>query len=195
VKGNIDLKPETAWNLTGELGVRGNAAQAYLRGFGNRLRNFIEPDYIGQQGQISEFTYLNVGKARTVGGEIGGSASRGVATLEASYAYLDARDESNDQPLLGRAKHTARTALIVAQRNWSITGEFVRTSALPITSDRQSSATIYQGAAARVNFRAGVDLMHQWRINAGVDNVGDVIPENAIGGFGRRWFAGLNWRG
>ena len=27
-----------------------------------------------------------------------------------------------------------------------------------------------------------------------VDNVGDIVPENALAGFGRRWFAGLSWQ-
>lgn len=193
VKGNVDLKPETSWNLTGEVGARMQALQFYVRAFGNRLRNFIEPDVTGQDGQITDFTYVNVGRARTVGGEVGGDLTRGIATFAASYAYLDARDEVSDQPLLGRAKHTVRAAVTLTHRAASLTGEFVRTSAVPITSDQQSSAVVFEGAAPRVNVRAGWDLQRMWRINLGVDNVGDVVPVNAVAGYGRRWFAGASW--
>jgi outer membrane receptor for ferrienterochelin and colicins len=193
VTGNPVLKPETSWNLTGEVGVRRRRAELYLRGFGNRLRNFIAPDYTGQTGQIAQFTYLNVGKAHTTGGEVGGRIGRGIVTADASYAYLDARDEISNQPLLGRAKESVRGAVTVARQHWTFTGEAVRTSEVPISQDQQSGALIYQGAAPRVNFRGGIDMLHQWRLNAGVDNVGNVVPANAMAGFGRRWYAGLTW--
>ena len=193
VTGNPALKPETSWNLTGEAGVRRRGAELYLRGFGNRLRDFIAADYTGQTGQIAQFTYLNVGRARTVGAEVGGRVSRGIVALAAAYAYLDARDETNDQPLLGRAKQSVRSALTVSRRRWTLTGEAVRTSQVPITKDRQTGALVYQGAAPRVNLRGGIDVLHRWRLNAGVDNVANVVPVNAIAGFGRRWFAALTW--
>jgi len=193
VTGNAALKPETSWNMSGEIGTRSRTGDFYLRGYGNRLREFIEPNYVGQQGQIAAFTYQNVGRARTVGGEAGGNLTRGVVTAAASYAYLDARDETNDQPLLGRAKHTVRGAVTVANHRWSLTGEAVRTSSFPVTQDRRSGALIYQGAAPRVNLRTGIEILRSLRLNAGVDNVGNVIPDNAIAGFGRRWYALFTW--
>ncbi len=194
VTGNPDLKPETSWNLSGEVGARAGAGEVYVRGYGNRLRDFIEANYTGQQGQMAQFTYQNVVKAHTAGGEIAGRYTAGVATLSGSYAYLDARDETNDQTLLGRAKHTVRGAVSIGQHNWSITGEAVRNSAMPISQNMQTQVLIYQGPAARVNLRAAADFRRIWQLNGGVDNVGNVVPENAIAGFGRRWFASVTWR-
>jgi outer membrane receptor for ferrienterochelin and colicins len=193
VKGNPDLKPESSWNLTGELGVRRSAAELYVRGFGNRLRNFIEANYTGQNGSIAQFTYANVGKARTAGVETGMSIRRGVLVLQGSYAFLDAHDETSDQPLLGRARHTVRGAISIAPARWSVTGEYVRASRLPLSQDPQTQAIVFEGASPRVNARASMEIGHQWRASTGVDNIGDVIPENAIAGFGRRWYAGLTW--
>lgn len=192
VTGNPDLKPERSWNLTGEVGLRRRNIEVYARGFGNRLRDFIEASYVGQNGQIAQFTYLNVGRARTAGAELGGQLSRGLATLAASYAFLDARDETNDQPLIGMARESGRTALTIGRR-MSVTGEVVATSRHAISQEQQSGALVYQGASTRVNIRASAALLHQWRLNAGVDNVADDVPENAIAGFGRRWFAALTW--
>lgn len=193
VNGNPDLRPETSWNVTAELGTHLRQMQLYVRGYDNQLRNFIEPDLTGQNGEISEFTYLNVVKAQTAGGELGGSVRRGVITVEGSYAYLDARDETNDQPLLGRAKHTVRGAVSVAHAHWNASVEGIRASALPISQDMGTGALIYEGATPRVNLRAGLVVLDEWHLNAGVDNVGNVVPLNALGGFGRRYFAGLTW--
>jgi outer membrane receptor for ferrienterochelin and colicins len=193
VTGNAALKPETSWNLTGEVGMRRRDVDLYLRGFGNRLRDFIEADFTGQVGEISQFTYLNVGRAHTVGAEVGGELRRGIVSVNGSYAYLDAQDEVANQPLLGRAKETVRGAMTISRGHWVLTGEAVRASRVPISQDPQSGALIYEGAAPRVNFRGSVDLMREWRLNAGVDNLANVVPENAIAGFGRRWFAAVSW--
>jgi outer membrane receptor for ferrienterochelin and colicins len=193
VTGNAALKPETSWNLTGEVGLRRRNAEVYLRGFGNRLRDFIEADYTGQTGQIAQYTYLNVGRAHTVGAEVGGEIRRGIVSIDGSYAYLDAEDEVSNQPLLGRAKESVRGAATISRRHWTLTGEGVRTSQVPISQDPQSGALVYEGAAPRVNVRGSVDMMREWRLNAGVDNLANVVPENAIAGFGRRWFAALSW--
>lgn len=191
--GNPNLKPESSWNITTEVGVQGRLASVYLRGYGNRLRNFIEYDMVGAQGQLPIFSYKNVGKARTVGGEVGGSLHRGIATLEASYAYLDARDQITDTPLLGRASQSVRGGLTLAHQRWSLAGEFVRSSRLPLSRNPGSGQIVYEGASPRVNLRAGTSINHVWQVNAGLDNIGNVIPQNALSGFRRRWFAGLTW--
>ncbi len=195
VQGNVDLRPETSWNLTGEAGIVHGPWNAYLRGFGNRLRNFIEPVFIGTSGQIAQFTYQNVGAAETSGAEIGATYTRGIATLDGSYAYLHTRDDSTGQPLLGRAAHTVRGAVTVAPRGWSLTVEAIRTSSLPLSQDPATGDIIIEGASPRVNVRGAVTLSGAWNLSAGVDNIADVIPVNAIAGFGRRWFAGLRWGG
>jgi outer membrane receptor for ferrienterochelin and colicins len=195
VQGNVNLKPETSWNVTGEAGVNRAGVHAYLRGFGNRLRNFIEPVFVGTDGQIADFTYQNVGAAETSGAEVGATVTRGVVTVEASYAYLHTKDDSTGQPLLGRAAHTVRGAVTLAHRQWSLTAEAIRTSALPLSQDPSSGDIITEGASPRVNLRAGFEVDRAWRVTGGVDNVANDIPVNAIGGFGRRWFAGLAWGG
>ncbi len=195
VQGNVNLKPETSWNVTGEAGIAHGGWNAYLRGYGNRLRNFIEPVLVGATGQIADFTYQNVGAAETSGAEVGISWTRGVATVEGSYAYLHTRDDSTGQPLLGRAAHTVRGAVTIARHGWSATVEAIRTSSLPLSQDPSTGDIITEGASPRVNARGSISLDGAWDLSAGVDNLANHIPVNAIGGFGRRWFAGLRWGG
>lgn len=193
IRGNVDLQPETSWNATAELGVRSGAVEVYLRGFGNRLRDFIETEQVAVEGGIPVFSYRNVGKARTVGGEVGVHATHGLVTLRAAYARLDARNESDDTPLLGQAAHTVRAGVTVARAGWSLAGDVVRASAVPLSRSRTTGDLVYQDAWPRVNMRGSVELGTGIRLDAGVDNVGDVVPEGAVGGFGRRYFAGLTW--
>lgn len=193
VRGNVDLQPETSWNTTAEVGVSASRGRAWVRGFHNQLRQFIETEMIGQEGSISVFSYRNVGRATTQGAEVGGDLRVGSVRVEAAYAYLDARDADTDGPLLGQAKHNVRGAVTFARRHWSLTAEGVRTAQVPLSQNANTGVTTYQGAAGRVNLRGGLEVANAWHLNAGVDNVGDVVPANAVNGFGRRWFAGLSW--
>jgi hypothetical protein len=116
-----------------------------------------------------------------------------VLSVEASYAYLDASDESTGAPLLGRAREMLRGAATLSHRGLSLTAELVRSSRVPINQDPSSGAIVYQGAAPRVNARGRIDVAGQWHLIGGVDNLGNTIPVNALAGFGRRWFAGITW--
>lgn len=194
IRGNPDLQPETSWNLTAETGVRAGGVHAYLRGYGNRLREFIETEQIAVEGGIPVFSYRNVGQARTAGAEIGMTATRGIATVTASYARLDARNEADDTPLLGQAEHTVRAGVMLSRRAWSLEGEFVRASEVPLSRSRSTGELVYQDAWPRWNVRGSLEIGQAWRLSAGVDNLGDVVPDGAIGGFGRRVHAGLTWR-
>ena len=194
VRGNAALTPESSWNTTGEIGVRATGAKAWVRAFHNRLRDFIETEAVGQEGAVTVFSYRNVGRARTAGVEVGGDFSHRALQLEAAYAYLDARNSETDQALLGQARHNARLAATWRAPHWQLTAEGVRTAAVPL-SESSAGVVTWQGAARRVNLRGGLDLAHAWRLTAGVDNIGDVVPVNAISGFGRRVFAGASFGG
>lgn len=195
IRGNADLAPERSWNTTAEVGMRRGATHGYVRGYVNQLRDFIETEQVGVEGNLPVFSYRNVGRARTAGVEVGGAYALGVATLTGSYAWLDTEDEVTGRPLLGRAAHTVRGALRVTPSWWSLEGEVVRASATPISQNRTTGALVEQGAWPRVNVRAAASIGNAWQATLGVDNVGDVLPENATAGFGRRVFAGLTWGG
>jgi outer membrane receptor for ferrienterochelin and colicins len=195
IRGNVDLQPERSWNVTAEVGARGRAGRGYVRGYRNELRDFIETTQVGAEGALPVFSYRNVGEARTQGVEVGGDRRVGIAQLTASYAWLDAEDTRTGAAILGRAEHTVRAALALRPGRWFAEGEFVRASATPVGTDRSTGALLVQGASPRVNLRAGASVSPGLQLTAGVDNVGDVIPERAVAGFGRRWFAGLTWGG
>ena len=195
IRGNADLVPERSWNVTAETGLRVRGGELYLRGYVNQLRDFIETEQVGTESGLPVFSYRNVGRARTQGAEAGGRYTRGVTSLSGSYAWLDTEDELSGRPLLGRAAHTVRAALAVEPGPWSAEAEFVRNSAVPVSQDRATGGLVYEGAAPRLNLRGSVAVSGTWRATGGVDNVGNVVPERAVAGLGRRWFAGLSWGG
>ncbi len=115
VLGNPNLLPETSWGTSGDLSFRATKG-LLLRGgvFANWVDAMIDIDIrpTSSQGGIDDYTYRNIGRARTFGAQIDG-----VYTLsskmraEAGYAYLWTRDDENQRPLEGRPPHTVYTAL------------------------------------------------------------------------------------
>jgi outer membrane cobalamin receptor len=195
VRGNADLEPEHSWNFSGELGTSGRLGRAYVRGFTNRLRDFIETSLVGDSAGVSLFEYRNVGRARTTGLEVGTTVTRGLVEGTASYAYLDTEDESTGDELLNRAAHTARVALALSSGPFTVHSEGIYTRRVPLS--RTDTSTTYQGAYARLNLSATAAPLRGplsgLRLTLGVDNAGDTRPEGAVTELGRRWFGGLSW--
>jgi outer membrane receptor for ferrienterochelin and colicins len=190
VRGNPDLEPEHSWNLSAELGTGSRGARAYVRGFTNYLRDFIQTGLVGDSAGVSLFEYQNVGRARTAGAEIGATVTRGVVAGTASYAYLDTEDESTGEELLDRAAHTARGAVTVARGSVSGRSEVIYTSRVLLS--RSGGVARYQEGYARLNLSL-MAAVGGLQGTLGVDNAGDTRPEGGVTELGRRWFVGLNW--
>ncbi|MDI1481974.1 TonB-dependent receptor [Polyangium sp. y55x31] len=115
VLGNPDLGPETSWGTSADVSYR--AKNGFLvRGsvFANWIDGLIDIDIrpAASQGGIDDYTYRNIGRARTFGAQIDGSYTlAGVLRAEAGYSYLWTRDDENQRPLEGRPPHTVVTAL------------------------------------------------------------------------------------
>lgn len=117
VVGNQELRPETSWGVnadatwtpdprvTGRVGV-----------FANWVQNLIDLDIAGgvSKGSVTEYTYVNFGRARTVGGQVDlGIEPSKHLRLDSSYAVLHTRDEEASAPLSGRPPHTVTNAVRV----------------------------------------------------------------------------------
>lgn len=95
-----------------------------LRGsiFASWIDGLIDIDIrpaVSQSG-VDDYTYRNIGRARTFGGQIDGAITlAGVLRAEAGYSYLWTRDDENERPLEGRPPHTVVTA-IRAELPWRI---------------------------------------------------------------------------
>ncbi|WP_153819582.1 TonB-dependent receptor plug domain-containing protein [Polyangium spumosum] len=115
VLGNPDLGPETSWGTSGDVSFKSRAG-LLLRGsvFANWIDGLIDIDIrpAASQGGVDDYTYRNIGRARTFGAQIDGAVTLSrVLRAEAGYSYLWTRDDENLRPLEGRPPHTVVTAL------------------------------------------------------------------------------------
>jgi outer membrane receptor for ferrienterochelin and colicins len=101
VNGDVTVTPAR------QLTVRAGA-------FVNWVQDLIDIDANPTPGSggVDEYTYRNVGRARTFGAEID-AAWRVTSRLrvEAGYAYLWTRDDTHERPLEGRPPHTVTSSI------------------------------------------------------------------------------------
>jgi outer membrane cobalamin receptor len=190
VLGDPTLEPEASWNATAEAGLRTGPMHWYVRGFHNDIRNLIDTELTGDttNAGIDIYAYQNVDRTRTAGLETGGMLSRGILELTGSVAFLETEDLATGRELLGRARLSGRGALTVSPGRYSFRAELHRQGRVP--RSRAAAGTVYQTALTRLNL-SGTASIGQFRLAAGVDNVLDDIPENALMQTGRRWFVSL----
>lgn len=110
VYGNEDLQPERAWTLDGGFELRLDRFWLGATGFGSWVQDLITTDLVATQGTVSEYRYINIGRARTRGLEamarvraVESGAHR--LRIDLGYTFLDADDRSRSRALPGRARH------------------------------------------------------------------------------------------
>lgn len=110
VIGNPALQPETSWGVQGDVEWRPRKEIALrASAFSNWVEELIDlrPAESSTIAGVDDYTYVNVGSARTFGAEarVRVRASEWISA-EAGYSYLFTRDEELQRPLPGRPPHT-----------------------------------------------------------------------------------------
>ena len=136
VIGNPDLDPEYAesWQVGADYSHRSGRLRFGVNAFRNDVNDLIEAHslgFIATPAQLAAvlalenidpsfrpqfgrqlFVYRNVADARTEGLELDGEAALGASfQLGGAYTYLDALDQTRNQPLAGRHRHQGHTRL------------------------------------------------------------------------------------
>lgn len=114
VDGNPDLTPETSRSL--QLGVEWRPHDAVwlaANGFANDLTDLITAVTTaeGGPGMPLTFSYDNIGRARTAGGDLDVGLARGRLGVELGYGFTWTRDLETAQPLEGQPRHRVQAAL------------------------------------------------------------------------------------
>lgn len=178
VEGNPDLEPETS--LSAQAGGEWQAA-AWLwlsaDGYVNRLRDMIFTAARPDDGSGTlQFSYDNIGRARTAGVEAYAIASRGRAALELGWAMTRTRDLDAERALEGvsvqRVTATARWRDARAQFDAFITAALTghRPFYLSTTDPQQATLT-----DRRVELRARIAKRFRGGLGGflGIDNALD----------------------
>jgi outer membrane receptor for ferrienterochelin and colicins len=183
VDGNRDLDPETSWSAQG--GAEWRARRwLYLgaSGFYNDIDNLITAvtKDEGGVGAPIVFSYDNIGRARTMGGELTVALRRGRLGIEAGYAYTAARDMTKERRLGGVPSQRAMVGV-----RWRDPGEgFEASTEAAVTGGRPfyMNTTDDQDAFltdVRTDVRARVAKTFAKRLTCflGVDNILDAGDE------------------
>ncbi len=115
VVGNSELRPETSWGVNADATWSADRhVSARLGTFANWVQNLIDLDIANgvSSGNSTDYTYVNFGRARTLGGQLDLRVELTPRVrLDSSYAYLNTRDQDAGAPLGGRPPHTVTNAL------------------------------------------------------------------------------------
>lgn len=179
VGGNADLQAETSRNLN--LGVElrpWKQVQLQANFFRNDLTNLI--DFVAvrppTEGALGLFQYDNIGEATTQGLESLLTVTPWAPlTLTLGYMFLDARNDTLDQPLVGRAKHRVDYKLRFEERWWTDTVLYARGQWLgprPFPSGGEAPEDIPEGPAYTMfDLRLVKHVGEVMELFVGVDNL------------------------
>jgi outer membrane receptor for ferrienterochelin and colicins len=193
VRGNPELRPETATNLTA--GVEWVAATWSLRGgiFANRYRDFIETT---AQDFSGTFSYANIARGSTRGLELEAGARLGPLSVEGAWSWLHTRDDSTGTPLLGRAAHSGRLAAAAGTGPLRIGSVLLVTGPAAIAREESGRASQRRGTFARLDLRAALALAGTLELSAGAENLLDrEMGQDWPGYTGRQFFVGARLGG
>ncbi len=163
--------------------------------FQNRIRNLIDFDFTrgvaGNFGPVGQ--YVNVARARTQGVEIAADAViwEGIVSARASYAYIDAIDETTKLRLARRPMHQGKLSFIITPLpNLSIE------PTIHIVGERFSSRNekLRLAPYARLDTRISYRVNDNLSVYVRAENLTDARYQEVkdYGTTGRAFYAGLN---
>ncbi len=195
VQGNPDLQPETSANVSGSVEWSGDRLYSRVQLFYNRFDDFIETRELPGEGGLTAFTYANIDDGETYGAELELGATWGGLRAETGYGWLQARDRTTGETLLGRPTHSVRASLGYAL-SFGLRANVSGTHTGVTPASRAEDGTLVERAAlTRVDVRIAQSLPRGLELSAGIDNVFDATLEQYPGYLGRQLYLGIGWRG
>lgn len=185
--GNKDLAPETA--TSDELGLKYRSGELQIESsvYQQNVNNLIQ----WAPAEDGNWVPQNVGEAKIKGAELSVSHNWQQLHQQLAYSYTDAKDETTDEPLIKRSKHTVHWQGAYQWQNWR----------LFVTSDYQSDFQTGDFATPQLGgytlWGAGVsyDLSNELQIAAKADNLTNkdylYLPGYATAG--AEWSLRLHW--
>jgi vitamin B12 transporter len=193
--GNPLLEPERSFGIDGGFDQRlfDDRAMIFVTAFANRLKDLIDFDFGSPSCRPEAFgCYVNIGRARTSGIEVGADVDVIPSWLRvrAAYTYLIATNAATGLSLPRRPKHEGRIGLaITPMRDLSIEPSLVFATSRPGSP----------GFARELPPYARLDVLADYRVNdtlavfARAENLTDAeyqeVPD--FGTAGRSFYAGL----
>ena len=186
---NPNLVPERSKSL--DFGFTVYRSQLFLsiNGFFNNIQNIIEGTVVGWDSTARrlEFSYINVGRARTRGVEVDFSYRINKhITLDGGYSYLDAVDLNTGEFLPFRSKHSAHMSAEyhANQISGAIVGEFIGSMRTEnVGSTLAGEEIIYSKWSPNYtlwNANFSWNVSKHYTISVGVDNIFDFTQSDLL---------------
>lgn len=125
VDGNPDLRPETAWNVSG--GAETSpipGLRLHIDLFYNHLDDMITVGLVQEstsETPMDEYQYVNVSSALTRGGEVGVNwRYKKYLSVDLGYSYTDTQDLDLERPLDGRSPHRGTFTITGRHPAWGL---------------------------------------------------------------------------
>jgi outer membrane receptor for ferrienterochelin and colicins len=197
VRGNPELRPETSRNVTA--GAEWTGATTYVRvqGYVNSFQGFIETGLVttplpSDPTGVTLYTYQNVDRGVTRGGDFEAGYTVGSLALEGSYGFLEAYERNTKAALLDRAKHSARLSadyVLPFHVQSDITAMY--TGRTPVSRDDAGVVTTYRDPFFHVDGRLARDVTPHFGVSVGVNNIFNTRARLWPGPTERQWYTGL----
>lgn len=192
VRGNPELRPETATNLSA--GAEWAQGRFYLRAqtFHNRFDDFIENILVADSSGLDIYSYGNVARGITQGVELEGGLTWRQGRIEGGFSTTHTRDLGSDRPLLGHPGRTARLSLqhdLPLGVRGQISGTYTGTTPLQQTEAR----IISRDPFLRFDARLSRTLPRGLEASLGARNLFDAHPAEWPGFIQRQVYLGVGW--
>ncbi len=198
VSGNRDLQPERSTTVDGGLEYKVGEAWVTASAFHTEANNLIAIDTIdpGENGQGVRFGYVNIGRARLTGVELGmnGEVAEQLS-LGVSWTGLLTRDLDRKGPLPGRSAHRLSGSVTAGDADAVvIVARGALTSRRPYYAIDAPAEILWGSPVGLVDLRVTGVLGSRAHWTAGIDNVfnaGNSVTDPLSP---RRFVAGLDYR-
>lgn len=196
VEGNPELRPETSWGVNGEVAWRVEPeVLVRVGGFANWVHDLIDFDLAPVQPGtgVTDYTYANIGKARTWGGEAQVRFALGSRlSSEVGYCFLGTRDDTLGRPLPSRRPHT-----VLAGLRWSLPAGFEIVGRWRAVSEAWVAEGVYAPPFTTVDVRVAKALGSNAQAYVGGTNLLDAARDPLRAGdqrplAGRTLYLGLS---
>ncbi len=194
VIGNRDLRPERSWGVNADLSFAASPrVKLRVSGFHNWVSSLIDTDFVGQSTLgVDDFSYVNVGRARTLGGDVSASFRVGARLrTQVAYSYLFARNDVADTPLQSRPAHTVSSSL-----NYLLGAGFEVSARSRMVSSAYLADDLESPGFVKLDVRLARRLFDSMQLYVGVLNALDSKDDPRRPGdqrpvAGRLWYVGI----
>ncbi len=197
IKGNANLKPESATNFDISLETENGKNSSKFTYYINKVKNLIDSDTVAAGNNVYNANYINVGKATIQGIELDTTQKFDEHfSLRGTYNYIDAKDDVEDTRLEGRARHTTSLQLQYSNAksgvNATLWNDWYADYLYASSAHGSNGSSKMDYSGSSLNFVISKKLSNDSNVYFGIDNILKTDTE-VLGLSGRVWRAGFNW--